>query len=400
MNQPLAQETHMQHLQECCRLSSVPSPRRRGHRGQQAKRLLQAGIRGRAVDFYRWRRQHGGSLAEAAQRLRLAPRTLRLWVAHARQPAQAALPLGRPVRRADVRQRHAVLDLLRHEGLRLGVPALRQAFPGMLRAELADLLRRCRRVVQQRYHDTLHVCHWLRAGTVWAMDFAEPSDVLSGDALPPIEGQYPYLLAVRDLASGYQLAWLPLAGATEQRLRSVLGQLFARHGPPLILKADNGPAFRAAQTKIFLAAAGVLPLYSPPYYPAYNGACEAGIGSLKRRTDLQAARQGRLDEWTWEDLEAARCQANSASYRQGQQPLTPNGTWTQRTPCGTAARVAFELVVHRHRFIVADEEKLSLAHELDHWRQSYVDRIAISRALVEHGYLTFTRRRLPIRIRS
>jgi hypothetical protein len=48
-------------------------------------------------------------------------------------------------------------------------------------------------------------------------------------ALPAIDGRFPYLLAVRDLASGY-----------------VLAQLFAQYGPPLLLKLDNGSAFRDA----------------------------------------------------------------------------------------------------------------------------------------------------------
>jgi hypothetical protein len=30
----------------------------------------------------------------------------------------------------------------------------------------------------------------------------------------------------------------------------------------------------------FLRAQGVRPLFSPPRLPAYNGACEAGIGSM------------------------------------------------------------------------------------------------------------------------
>src|SRR5262249_53278162 len=32
----------------------------------------------------------------------------------------------------------------------------------------------------------------------------------------------------------------------------------------------------------------VFPLFSPPRTPSYNGACEASIGTLKKRTDRQA----------------------------------------------------------------------------------------------------------------
>jgi hypothetical protein len=39
-----------------------------------------------------------------------------------------------------------VLDFLREHGPTVGVPTLRDCFPGMARAELADLLKRYRRV--------------------------------------------------------------------------------------------------------------------------------------------------------------------------------------------------------------------------------------------------------------
>ena len=49
----------------------------------------------------------------------------------------------------------------------------------------------------------LHVLHWHRPGAVWAMDHTEPPT--------PIDGRWPHVLAVRDLASHMQLAWLPVA---------------------------------------------------------------------------------------------------------------------------------------------------------------------------------------------
>jgi hypothetical protein len=38
--------------------------------------------------------------------------------------------------------------------------------------------------------------------------------------------------------------------------------------------------------------------------PRYNGACEAGIGAAKRRTEYSAARHDRLLDWTSDDLYA------------------------------------------------------------------------------------------------
>ena len=50
--------------------------------------------------------------------------------------------------------------------------------------------------------------------------------------------------------------------------------LFARFGLPLHMVTDNGPQFRSAQFKDFLARNGVHVSFSAPYHPATNGAAE------------------------------------------------------------------------------------------------------------------------------
>ena len=52
----------------------------------------------------------------------------------------------------------------------------------------------------------LETLHWNVSGAVWAIDHSEPPR--------PIDGLYTQILAVRDLASGLQLAWTPVADAT------------------------------------------------------------------------------------------------------------------------------------------------------------------------------------------
>jgi transposase InsO family protein len=351
---------------------------------------LQARIRRRAVRFYQVRRRQGRSLGEIAGRLRLRARTLRHWDYAYRTENRRTALLGRPKARSEYRQRQNVIEVLKAEGPQLGVPSLCGLFPGMARAELAELLQRYRRVLRLRYHHTIHVCHWPITGRVWAMDLAEPSAPGAEESLPPIDGCYPYLLAVRDLASGYQLAWLPLKEGTAEAVRRVLAYLFARHGTPLVVKCDNGPPFRAEEMKAWLATAGALPLYSPPYYPEYNGAVEAGIGSLKRRTELQAARHGRIDNWTWDDIEAACQEAN-------ERPAVLS--WTSRTPISNCERVHFDLTAERERILERTQQQYALEDHLDHWCSSEVDRKAIARALVEHGYLLYSRRRIPLTIK-
>ena len=59
--------------------------------------------------------------------------------------------------------------------------------------------------------------------------------------------------------------------------------VFAEHGPPLVLKSDNGSHFTGGNFPDLLAAHRVEHLLSPPYWPRYNGAVEAGIHALKDR---------------------------------------------------------------------------------------------------------------------
>src|SRR5580704_10719277 len=106
------------------------------------------------------------------------------------------------------------------------------------------------------------------------------------------------------MASGYQLCWLPVLQPTTAVASAVLAKLFAEHGPPLVLKSDNGSSFRSQGMKDFVERAGVFSLFSPPHWPGYNGAIEAAIGSLKTRTANAAARQGRAGFWTSADVEA------------------------------------------------------------------------------------------------
>ena len=204
-------------------------------------------------------------------------------------------------------------------------------------AELADLLRRYRRLWRRRYLQCLQVLHWQVPGTVWAMDFAE--------APHPIDGVYPYLLGVRDLASGQQLLWLPLRTATSFETIGALEPLFLLHGAPLVLKTDNGSPFLADDTQAYLAGWGIEHLCSPPGTPRYNGAIEAGIGSLKTRTEQEATRHGHSTRWSYDDVEAARAKANAEARPQGDSGPSPDEAWTTRRSISTAERMLFRAAV-------------------------------------------------------
>jgi transposase InsO family protein len=342
------------------------------------------------VDFSQWTTGLGWTLQETAELLHLAPRTLRGWQDAVSAAGWRLQRLGRPVLHSLGRDRRAVIAFIDELGPAVGVPMLEACFPAMPRAELAELLALYRRGWRRRHHQALHVLHWQLAGSVWAMDFAE--------APQPIDGLYPYLLAVRDLASGRSLAWLPLTTATAAETIPALAPLFARYGAPLLLKTDNGSPFCAEATLDFLYRAGVLPLFSPPYLPRYNGAIEAGIGSLKSRSESHATRHERPGQWTWDDVEAARLEANATARPRGPRGPTPDALWAGRRHITQEERHSLQTSVDRQRTEVRARDGWPVAGPLAVQEARAVDRQAIRRALEQHGYLLYSRRRIPLPI--
>jgi hypothetical protein len=140
------------------------------------------------------------------------------------------------------------------------------------------------------------------------------------------------------------------------------------------------------------------PLFPPPSCPGYNGAIEATIGSAKKRTEEQAQAHGHAGQWELADLAAAQAAAN-LSHPRRLNGRTPAAVWEARPALAARERVVFTLTVDRERFQVRDELRIAQDESLDHWRHSAVDRRALERALVEHGHLLFTRRRLPLTIK-
>jgi transposase InsO family protein len=375
-------------LHDLCQPPPPPANTCRGPGPQLVRRQREHELRGNVVALLDWTQTQGITFSQTAQRLCLAARTLRQWRLDRREDPAPPLPLGRPCQRAPREVRNDVIALLDELGPATGVPTLRACFPTLARAELEDLVRRYRRVWRKRNQQALHVLHWQVPGAVWAMDFSQ--------ATYRVEGKDRYLLAVRDLASGQQLLWWPTPAINTEETRAALALLFAEHGPPLVLKTDNGSPFCAADTLDFLRAAGVIPLFSPPRMPRYNGAVEAGIGSLKTRTDQHASHHGRAGHWTRDDMSAAQAQANTEARPQGPYGPTPEETWTTRRRLIPAERTLFHDAVQRQRQAIQVQE--GLPDNAAHARAQ--DRPAIRRALEELGYLLYSRRRLPLPFRK
>jgi transposase InsO family protein len=361
-----------------------PQPVKRGWPAQRQRREADRAIRRRAIAFDRWARCRGSSRCDVAGHLGVPLSTLAYWQQRWRQDHLAARPRGRSSRRGDVATRNAAIRLMVLVGPRTGLATLRAACPTLARGEVQDLQRRFRRVWRRNHRRLLRVLHWHRPGAVWAMDHVEPPR--------PVDGHWPHILAVRDLASRMQLAWLPVVSADARETCQALESLFRRYGPPLVLKADNGSAFVSHDTRELLVRWGVFPLFSPPLTPQYNGSCEAAGGAMKTRSEHQAILHDGPGQWTAADLELARTVANHLHRPWGHRQPTSAEVWRHRQPITAEQRAAFGRTVQRHQDQARDELRYPQDTPLSPKAQAQVDRLAIRRACVECGLLTFTRR--------
>jgi transposase InsO family protein len=342
----------------------------------------------------------GVSCPRAAAQLQIVPRTLRWWRQGPRSSVEVAAsengatlrpgrlaPLfhfayrGRPPLEVDVPTRNQIYGFLHHvTGPAIGLPALQALYRNVPRCILEDLLSRYRCVWRERYAQHGFELTWHYAGTVWAMDFTEP--------LHPIDGVFPYLLAIRDLASYCQLAWRPVRGETAEDVLPVLRELFTEFGPPLVLKSDNGPAFIAAPLHELLGEALVAQLFSPIRRPQYNGALERNNGVLKVYTDQHALSAGHPFRWTAEDVDHAQQLANTISRPWGALGPSPEQAWQARVPISFEERQTFLTALDGHRQWAAGELALDLAADLSVADRARLDRLAISSTLQDLGYLT------------
>jgi len=388
-SEPAQADVHMTILQTLLKLTASPNRERLGPSGQQPRRELEWLVRQHAVQFAKRLTEHGYSQAEIAQRLTIHERTLRSWNQIC-QDGAVTQPLGRPLMPSDATQQEAVFFVLDTVGPGVGVPTLRTRFPDLARAELDDLVKGYRQRWQADNQRLVHVLHWQCPGTVWAIDFAQAPSL--------IDGCYEYVLVVRDLASGQTLLWRPVAAPTADIVVAELRWLFTWHGPPLVLKSDNGSAFIADELRWELLRWGVGQLFSPPHRPEYNGSIEASIGSLKNRTELQCLLNGRPGLWTSADLEAAQVAANTATRPRRLRGLTPEQVWEARAALTEEQRASFRATVEYYRREERSQRGLPLEGLLCRTEQAAIDRVAYRRALVAHDLLLFRRRRIPPRI--
>jgi hypothetical protein len=170
-------------------------------------------------------------------------------------------------------------------------------------------------------------------------------------------------------------------------------QLFAEHGPPLVLKSDNGGPFRDEGTKRLLAAHLVVPLYNPRRRPAYNGGVERANGQLAGYQEALAAFRGRAGAPTCDDAASARELANELARPEGWQGPTAAQLWQRRAQLSDRERDAFLRELGERRIQARCDLQLPQDGSLEHYPQAAVDRRAVRDTLVSQGLLAIQPRR-------
>jgi putative transposase len=153
--------------------------------------------------------------------------------------------------------------------------------------------------VQKRSELTLAV----RPNHVWAVDFKGWFRTGNGKRCDP--------LTVSDLYSRYVLGCQVVARPTHQQVRRQFELWFKQHGPPEVIRVDNGPPFGSTGAgglsglSVWWLGLGIGVEYITPGKPQQNGQHERMHRTLKAETTKPpahsaAAQQKRFDAWVQE----------------------------------------------------------------------------------------------------
>jgi transposase InsO family protein len=339
----------------------------------------------RTVEFAQWARQQECSARETAAIVGLPRRTLSCWCRAWELDELVARPRGRPPLEVPLEQCRDVRDFLDDHGPIVGLPSLECHYEQVPRAVLGEILGSFRDSWRREHRRVICELEWDRPGAIWAIDFTHPPRL--------IDGVFPAILNVVDLGSRQQLCWLPVMHEDSAVVRDVLRNLFEEHGAPLVIKSDNGPAFRAEASKEMLSGWGVFPLFSPPYCASYNGVCERANQTMKLMTAHVAERAGRGRWWRSADLEEARPIANQVRRLWGASGPSPNEKWNARNQPSLDERQNMWQEIERRRAQLREAREIDPQVLLSHYAQAELDRDAASPVLAELGYYQVTRRR-------
>jgi len=320
------------------------------------------------------------TVRDGAALLGLSRWTLRGWRQRHRKGVLGTNLLGRPAYRCTDKTKQEIEDLAEAVGLKVSVRYVRERIGHVPRAVTERVVREHKKELRRQERNNKLRLNWEEPGRVWSCDWTEPD--------MPVDGVFHQILAVRDLGSSFNIGALPSVGRSAVMACLVMEHLFMVHGAPLVLKTDGGSEFIAHEFKELLASYNVIHLVSPPNYPPYNGAIEAGIGSLKTHTFHEAVRRGRLRTFTCDDVQAGRLIANETSRPWGPKGPSPDSVWKNRTPINREERENF---IRSHSENREHYGKLCTKNGTERKKG---ERRAVEKTLVDAGCLVIKRRRI------
>ncbi len=313
-------------------------------------------------------KEKGGTYREVACRVGISEQTLRVW---RRTSSDGEVRWrGRPSKRSSLAERQALLADLQVRGFHTSVESLQRLHPGLAKREVADLVRRARRVKSHR-GARRRAETWLRPGAVWALDHTEDRG-RDGEVR----------LVVRDLGSRRNLIAKAVESKSLAPVKRVLTGLFLAYGPPLVLRVDG--AFAGPSMAKELERWGVLRWVTRPGSPWENGSVERANGDLKRRVrGLEEVTRG----WASNSDELYRRavqQSNEEVHPRAFGGRTPEQVWSERRPIQPRERRALRRRFNTER---ARESRRLNCGSGERKIASEVERRALERALVDLGYL-------------
>ncbi len=362
---------------------------RRGYLRQAKRREEEIAARRAALEHvHRSSVLQGGGMEDIARALEVSARAIRRWAQLDREGKPLGAQRGRAALRASPQEREAVIRTIEAQGPQLGLEPLWRAHRKLPREEVRAILGEYREKYAEEHPMVVSELSWLLPGGVWAMDHTKPPS--------PIDGDHKAVLSVRDLSSGAQLLWQGESGPRASEVVRDIEALFLTHAPPLVLKCDNGSAFIATALEDLCLKWEVLILWSPPRTPRYNGAIESGIRWMQHRTEHRSTTVGRPGEWKAQDLRTARERTNELP-KDSRASTKPRGeVFSTRAGITPEARAAFQGRAREERARERSARGIAPDAALKRHERAEIDRQALCRALVALGYLTITKRVVPL----
>ena len=157
-----------------------------------------------------------------------------------------------------------VEDRVRRLGGLVGAEALRRMVPGVSRRQAASVKKRTLTAMENERIEGLCRVVVTQAGVLRGFDAMHVTTT---------EGPR-FLLAAGDASVPYRTSATAVDRYDGPAVASTLAADFARHGAPLVLRADRAKAHETPEVQQVLRDHGVLLLHGPPRFPRYYGQLE------------------------------------------------------------------------------------------------------------------------------